>query len=195
MNTSKRVLSVLLAVVVVTLAVTHPPQLPAQTAAAMPSGGHNSSTAAQWSVQVDRVDPGEVNLASSFQIAIYENLLDELGKTKRFKQVLREGDRNASDVSNLLILKNSGAEVHPRKRDSTRGDHRKRRYKVNRPQSTVHTKRPGHTGTHHRRQCPLSGKQPASDAQSGPQCRQGNRTVIPAGASALSFGTGWPVIH
>jgi hypothetical protein len=56
-------------------------------------------------VQVDKVDPGDVALAPSFQIAIYESLVDELGKTKRFKQVLRDGDRNAGDVSDLLILK------------------------------------------------------------------------------------------
>jgi hypothetical protein len=105
MKTNRRVSSVLLAVVIVTLAVTHLPQLPAQTAAAKSSGGRNSSTAARWSLQVDRVNPGDVNLASSFQIAIYENLLDELSKTKRFKQVLRDGDRSASDTSDLLILK------------------------------------------------------------------------------------------
>ena len=104
MKTNRRVSSVLLAVVIVILAVTHPPQLPAQTAAKS-SGGRNSSTAARWSLQVDRVNPGDVNLASSFQIAIYENLLDELSKTKRFKQVLRDGDRSASETSDLLILK------------------------------------------------------------------------------------------
>ena len=38
-------------------------------------------------------------------MAIYENLLEELNKTKRFKQVLREGDSKASEVSDLLILK------------------------------------------------------------------------------------------
>src|SRR4029077_2634629 len=48
---------------------------------------------------------GEVNLEPSFQVAIYENLFDELSKTKRFKQVLRDGDRNAGEVSDLLILK------------------------------------------------------------------------------------------
>jgi hypothetical protein len=63
------------------------------------------SNATSWSVQVDKVDPGEINLAPSFQIAIYENLLDELNKTKQFKQVLRDGDRNAIEVPGLLILK------------------------------------------------------------------------------------------
>jgi hypothetical protein len=108
---SKRLL-ILLAVVIVIPAVTHPPQLPAQTTAAK-SGGRNSSSAARWSLQVDRVNSGDVNLASSFQIAIYENLLDELSKTKRFKQVLRDGDRSASDTSDLLILKTAVQKYTP----------------------------------------------------------------------------------
>jgi len=69
------------------------------------SPGSDSSTAPQWSVQVLKVDSGDANLTASFQIAIYESLIDELNKTKQFKQVLRDGDRNARDVSNLLILK------------------------------------------------------------------------------------------
>jgi hypothetical protein len=69
------------------------------------SSGSNDSNAAQWSVQVVKVDAGDVNLSPSFQIAIYENLLQELNRTKQFKQVLRDGDRRAGDLSNLLILK------------------------------------------------------------------------------------------
>jgi hypothetical protein len=64
-------------------------------------------------VQVDKVDAGDVSLAPSFQIAIYESLLGELGKTKRFKQVLRDGDRSASDVSGLLILKTTVQKYTP----------------------------------------------------------------------------------
>jgi hypothetical protein len=51
------------------------------------------------------VDPGDVGLDPSFRAAIYENLLEELAKTKEFKQLFRSGDRNANDVSSLLILK------------------------------------------------------------------------------------------
>ncbi len=102
MKASNRVSLLLVAVAVVTINVAHPPQLSAENAA---SSSGTSSTAAQWSVQVDKVDPGDVALAPSFQIAIYESLVDELGKTKRFKQVLRDSDRNAGDVSDLLILK------------------------------------------------------------------------------------------
>jgi hypothetical protein len=105
MKANRRVSSVLLAVVILILAVIYPPQLPAQTTAAKSSGGRNSSAAPRWSLQVDRVNPGDVILASSFQIAIYENLLDELSKTKQFRQVLRDGDRSASGISDLLILK------------------------------------------------------------------------------------------
>src|SRR6266566_8795182 len=99
---SSRVSLLVVAVAVVTINIAHPLQLSAENAA---SASGTSSTAAQWSVQVDKVDPGDVALAPSFQIAIYESLVDELGKTKRFKQVLRDSDRNAGDVSDLLILK------------------------------------------------------------------------------------------
>jgi hypothetical protein len=51
------------------------------------------------------VDSGEVNLSASFQIATYESLLNELGKTKKFKQLLREGELDASEVPDLLTLK------------------------------------------------------------------------------------------
>jgi hypothetical protein len=56
-------------------------------------------------VQVERIDPGNLNLAHSFQVAIYEDLLEELNKTKRFKYVLRDGDSEASEIPDLLILK------------------------------------------------------------------------------------------
>ncbi len=104
MKASNRVSLLVVAVAVVTISVAHPQQLSAKNAA---SASGTSSTAGQWSVQVDKVDPGGVALAPSFQIAIYESLVDELSKTKRFKQVLRDGDRNAGDVSDLLILKTS----------------------------------------------------------------------------------------
>ena len=87
------------------ISVVHPPRLSAQTAEAKSSSASSNPSAEQWSVQVDKVDPGDINLAASFQVAIYESLLDELSKTKRFKQVLREGDRNASEIPDLLILK------------------------------------------------------------------------------------------
>jgi hypothetical protein len=65
----------------------------------------SSGAAEEWNVQVERIDPGHLDLTPSLQVAIYENLLQELNKTKQIKQVLREGDSKASDLPNLLILK------------------------------------------------------------------------------------------
>jgi hypothetical protein len=76
--------------------------------AALPShvlAASNRSVATQWSVQVEEVAPGDVNIAPAFRIAIYENLLQQLAKTKQFKQVWRTGDRNASGFPDLLVLK------------------------------------------------------------------------------------------
>jgi hypothetical protein len=105
MKVSKKVCPGILAAVILITLLIWLPELPAQTAAAQSSAQHNDSTGPQWSVQVDRVDPAGVNLEPAFRIAIYENLLHELPTTKRFKKVLRSGDRNASGVPDLLILK------------------------------------------------------------------------------------------
>jgi hypothetical protein len=76
--------------------------------AAAKSGG-----ATQWSVQVDQVDPGEVNLEPAFRVAIYENLIVELAKTKHFQQVYRTGDHHATEVPNLLTLKTTVQKYSP----------------------------------------------------------------------------------
>jgi len=88
----------------ITIAVALSVQLAGQTAAVQPSGGSGGS-GTQWSLQVERIDPGNLNLAHSFQVAIYENLLEELNKTRQFKQVFRERDSNAGGIPDLLILK------------------------------------------------------------------------------------------
>jgi len=96
--------------VAITLAL--PSRLPGQTAAANSSGG-NGTAAAHWSVQVDQVDSGNLDLAYSFQIAIYENLVEELNKTKQFKQVFRDGDVRAGEFPNLLVLKTTVEKYTP----------------------------------------------------------------------------------
>jgi len=65
-----------------------------------------------WSVQVDKVDPGDVNIEPAFRVAIYENLLVELAKTKQFKQVYRGGDHNAGGPE-VLILKTTVQKYTP----------------------------------------------------------------------------------
>jgi hypothetical protein len=88
----------------VTIAVALSGLLAGQTAEVQ-SFGASGGSGTQWSVQVERIDPGQLDLGHSFQVAIYENLLEELNKTKRFKYVLRDGDSKASEIPDLLILK------------------------------------------------------------------------------------------
>ena len=90
-----------------------PDHLAAQSAATEPSSVATNLSPERWSVQVSKVDPGEVNMAASFQIAIYENLVDELNKTKRFEQVFRDADHRAAEIPNLLTLKTTVEKYTP----------------------------------------------------------------------------------
>ena len=59
----------------------------------------------KWSVEVNRVETGSLNVAPEFTVAIYENVVEEFAKSKQFVGVLRSGDRNAASLPSLLILK------------------------------------------------------------------------------------------
>jgi len=112
MKASKCNLSIACDIALVAIMLALPGRMPGQTAAAKSSGGDGTS-AAHWSVQVDQVDSGNLDLAYSFQIAIYENLVDELNKTKQFQQVFRDGDLRAGALPNLLVLKTIIAKYTP----------------------------------------------------------------------------------
>jgi len=102
MKASSTVCLVALAAAAMTIAIAEPPRIAAQPATT--SRASNNSQTPHWSVQVKTVDPGDANISASFQIAIYESLLDELSKTKKFEQVFRDGESTSNDVSRLLIL-------------------------------------------------------------------------------------------
>ena len=110
MKTSKRKSWFILVAAIAAIAI--PNQVFSQTVAVKSSSG-SSGSAPQWTVQVGKVDSGHLDLAQSFQLAIYENLLEELNKTKKFKVVMREGDRKASEVPSLLILKTTVVKYTP----------------------------------------------------------------------------------
>jgi hypothetical protein len=112
MKTSKCNLSVACGIALVAIMLALPGRLPGQTAAAKSSGG-NGTSATRWSVQIDQVDPGNLDLAYSFQIAIYESLVDELNKTRQFQQVFRDGDLRAGEFPNLLVLKTTVEKYTP----------------------------------------------------------------------------------
>ena len=90
--------------VIVAVAVASPRELAGQTVSEKSSAAISGS-ASQWSVQIDRVEPGDIQLAYSFQAAIYESLIEELNKTHQFKHVFRAGDHKAGNAPNLLVLR------------------------------------------------------------------------------------------
>ena len=112
MKTSKCNLSIACGIALVASMLALPSRLPGQTAAAK-SSGRTGDSAARWSVQVDQVDPGNLDLADSFQIGIYESLVEELNKTKKFQQVFRDGDLRAGVLPNLLVLKTTVEKYTP----------------------------------------------------------------------------------
>lgn len=80
-----------------------PSQLVSQVAATKAEAQNQG--AQKWSIEVDSVDSADVNPDRGFAAAIYENLLEELAKTKQFKQLLREGDHSMDEVPDILVLK------------------------------------------------------------------------------------------
>ena len=63
-----------------------------------------AATTTAWAVLIEPVSAEEGKLPPDFAMAIYEKLIEEIGKTNKFQQVFRSGDRRATDVPNLLIL-------------------------------------------------------------------------------------------
>jgi hypothetical protein len=89
-----------------------PVRLSGQSPSVKSSAGSEIS-AMQWSVQVQQINPGSVDLSYSFQIAIYENLVAELNKTKQFQEVFRDGNVKAGESPNLLLLKTTVEKYTP----------------------------------------------------------------------------------
>jgi hypothetical protein len=92
---------VVLAAALLTTAVAYPTRLSAET------------TASGWSVQLSQVNAGATSLTPAFQAAIYENLVQELSKSKRFRDVLRDRDHKASDATDLLVLQTTVEKYTP----------------------------------------------------------------------------------
>src|SRR5262245_13930767 len=108
MKISKSVSSIVCVAAILAIAV-----VPHSEGATVKSPGQDGAAARPWSIQVERVDPGALDLPYSFQIAIYENLVDELRKTGQFQQVFRDGDHNANAAPQLLVLKTTVEKYSP----------------------------------------------------------------------------------
>jgi hypothetical protein len=55
-------------------------------------------------IKVEMIRSDEIKLPAEFQIALYENLIQQLQKKGGFQHVYRQGDRNAANVSDLVVL-------------------------------------------------------------------------------------------
>lgn len=55
-------------------------------------------------IEVKMIQDGEVALPVEFQVALYENLIQEFQKKGAFREVYRDGDRNAAQSSSVISL-------------------------------------------------------------------------------------------
>src|SRR5260370_18589379 len=56
------------------------------------------------SISVAMIQSDEIKLPAEFQVALYEDLVQQLQKKGGFQHVYREGDRNAANAADLVIL-------------------------------------------------------------------------------------------
>jgi hypothetical protein len=55
-------------------------------------------------LKVEMIRSEKIDLPAAFQVAIYENLLQQLDKKANFLHVYRDGDHDAANVPNLVVL-------------------------------------------------------------------------------------------
>lgn len=58
-------------------------------------------------ITVMMIQSDEIKLPAEFQVSLYENLIQELQKKGGLRHVYREGDRNAADAPNLIVLRST----------------------------------------------------------------------------------------
>jgi hypothetical protein len=58
-------------------------------------------------IQIEPIQAGDIAIPQEFRFAIYERLIERLQKDGTFKNVYRSGDREATNVSDLVILRTS----------------------------------------------------------------------------------------
>lgn len=56
------------------------------------------------SISVAMIQSDEIKLPAEFQVSLYEDLIQQLQKKGGFQHVYREGDRNAANAADLVVL-------------------------------------------------------------------------------------------
>ena len=55
-------------------------------------------------IEVEMVQSDELKLPAEFQVALYENLIQQLQEKGKFEHVYRDGDRNAAESVDMIVL-------------------------------------------------------------------------------------------
>jgi uncharacterized protein DUF4410 len=58
-------------------------------------------------IKVEMVESEGVELPVEFQVALYENLIQQLKKNSGFARILRDGDRNTRDIPDLIVMRST----------------------------------------------------------------------------------------
>ena len=56
-------------------------------------------------IQIQEIQSDEVKLPAEFQTSLYENVIEQVEKTKRFQHVYRDGEMSAAGVPDLVTLR------------------------------------------------------------------------------------------
>lgn len=83
------------------------------------AAAQNPSKPQARTIEVKMIESEEITLPAEFQVALYENLIQQLEKRGGFDRVYRDGDRNATALSDRVIL-------HSTVRGFKQGSERKR---------------------------------------------------------------------
>lgn len=65
---------------------------------------HSLAKVNATAIQIEMIQARDVSLPAEFQVALYENLIQEMQKEGGFSEVYRDGDRNAAGAPQLVIL-------------------------------------------------------------------------------------------
>jgi len=58
-------------------------------------------------IKVEMVQSEGIKLPAEFQVALYENMIQQLKKKSGFAQVFRDGDRNTRDIPHLVVMRST----------------------------------------------------------------------------------------
>lgn len=81
--------------------------LPAHSAAqsAAASSATSQTPLRASAIQIQQIQSEDVKLPVEFQMSMYENVFEQIDRTRRFQHVYRDGDRNAAGAPDLVTLK------------------------------------------------------------------------------------------